>query len=142
MAVTYRVSLCHAVDRFPLLCTLPKLPSVFLPLEQMAVLKPFCSPFTGEYYELEQRWFPWQRTAQSTKCSQYSRNVLDEATHAIGEHLSVSSCFRGPEKEQCAECICFVHKGVIHVTAGSLFLFRFVALIHEYLNRNMNIQGF
>lgn len=58
----------------------PKPPSVFLPLEQMAVLKTICSPFTGEYYELEQRWFPWQLTARSTKCSQYSRNVVDEAT--------------------------------------------------------------
>lgn len=34
-----------------------------------------CSSFIGEYYELEQRRFPRQRAAQSTKCSQYSRNA-------------------------------------------------------------------
>lgn len=35
----------------------------------------------GEYCEMEQRWFPWQRMAQTSKCkAQYSRNVADEAT--------------------------------------------------------------
>lgn len=52
-----------------------------LPPEQMAVLTPFCSPFMGEYCEMEQRWFPWQRRAQTSKCkARNSRNVADEAT--------------------------------------------------------------
>lgn len=38
------------------------------------LLKLFCSSFMGEY-ELEQRRFPRQHAAQSTKCSQYTRNV-------------------------------------------------------------------
>lgn len=39
-----------------------------LPLEQMAALTLICSSFTGEYCEMEQRWFPWQRTARLGKC--------------------------------------------------------------------------
>lgn len=38
-----------------------------------------CSSFIGEYYELEQRRFPRQPAAQSTKCSQHSRNAWREA---------------------------------------------------------------
>lgn len=85
------------------------------------------SPFTGEYHELEQRWFPWQRTALSSKCSQYSGNVPDEATRRWVTFVCFI-CFRGPEEEQCAQHL--LHKGVIHATAGSFisrwFIYFFV----------------
>lgn len=109
---------------FPLLRARPKPPSVFLPLEQMVVLKPFCSPFTGEYYELRQRWFPWQRTAQSTKCSQYSRNVLDEAT-ALDNICLFHLVSEGPRKNNvfvsalCIKLSFMSHLGIFFCVCGS-----------------------
>lgn len=106
-------------------------------------LKPPGSPFTGEYHELEQRWFPWQRTALSSKCAQYSGNVPDEATRRWVTFVCFI-CFRGPEEEQCAQRL--LHKGVIHATAGSFifcwFIYCFVCS-HTWIcvNRDTTMQA-
>lgn len=129
LAVAYRVFSCRAVGRFPLLCTLPKPPSVFFyHWNKWTCWSHSALRSRGNIRSLSSAGFHGNAQLHLPKCSQYSRNVLDEAT----KHWITFVCFILFQTAwgRTMYCICFVHKPVIHVTSGFFWL--------KYMNMNVN----